>query len=319
MDKSRRDFLKTSLAVGVAAGAALSPIPVDAMSWEKKKKGPRRIAKRVLIIAFDGIRVDALAQARTPNIDALIARGSASMQTRDVMPSVTLPNFTSILTGSGPEVHGVDNNDWKVDKFRLPAVETDEDGYYPSVFKVLKDNVPGIKTAFYWNWKPLINPYNQKYIDDALFGEEDAYVPLYERAGEWLKEHRDEPSFTFLYTVHTDHAGHKHAWMSPEYIAAIEEGDVEVGRLVNFLKENKMLDDTHIFFITDHGGINYGHGGVSREEMIVPWVIAGPGIRKGFQITEANNTVNTASTVLHLFGVEQPLCWTGEVPMSMMV
>lgn len=156
MDKSRRDFLKTSLAVGVAAGAALSPIPVDA-----------------------------LAQARTPNIDALIARGSASMQTRDVMPSVTLPNFTSILTGSGPEVHGVDNNDWKVDKFRLPAVETDEDGYYPSVFKVLKDNVPGIK--------------------------------------------------------------------------------------------------------------------------------------KGFEITEANNTVNTASTVLHLFGVEQPLCWTGEVPMSMMV
>ena len=29
-----------------------------------------------------------------------------------------------------------------------------------------------------------------------------------------------------------------------------------------------------------------------------------------------NNTVNTAATVLRLFGVEQPLCWTGEVPES---
>ena len=37
--------------------------------------------------------------------------------------------------------------------------------------------------------------------------------------------------------------------------------------------------------------------------MIVPWVVEGPGIRKGFEITEPNNTVNTASTVLSLFGV----------------
>ena len=30
----------------------------------------------------------------------------------------------------------------------------------------------------------------------------------------------------------------------------------------------------------------------------------------------ANNTVNTASTVLRLFGLDQPLSWTGEVPES---
>ena len=44
--------------------------------------------------------------------------------------------------------------------------------------------------------------------------------------------------------------------------------------------------------------------------------LSGAGIRKGFTITEANNTVNTASTVLRLFDVNQPLCWTGEVPES---
>ena len=46
---------------------------------------------------------------------------------------------------------------------------------------------------------------------------------------------------------------------------------------------------------------------------IVPWGITGPGIRKGFKITEPNNTVNTAATILRLFDVEKPLPWTGEV------
>ena len=310
---SRRDFCKQSLAAGVAA--MLGPVTLDARDKSRKKKNKRN-AKRVLILTFDGIRVDGLQQARTPNIDALLQDGAASMTTRDVMPSNTLPNYTSHLTGSGPEIHGVTANDWTLSNYKLPAIETDEDGYYPSVFKVLKDQVPGIRTAFYWNWKQLINPYNQKYFDDKPFAEKDACPPLYDRAMEFIGTHRDEPTFVFLYTVHTDHAGHKYSWMSPEYIRAIEEGDEQVGRMVDFLKREGLYEETHIFFITDHGGIGKGHGGISTEEMIVPWGLRGPGIKKGFTITEANNTVNTASTVLHLFGAEQPLCWTGEVPMS---
>jgi predicted AlkP superfamily pyrophosphatase or phosphodiesterase len=238
------------------------------------------------------------------------------MSTRDVMPSVTLPNYTSHLYGAGPEVHGVTANDWKKDNFKLAAVETDEEGYFPSVFKVLKQNVKGIRTAFYWNWKPLVNPHNPRWFDDSMYAEKDAFVPLYDRAMEYIGGHRDEPLFMFLYSVHTDHAGHKYQWMSPEYIGSIEEGDVQVGRLIDFLKEEGLYDETHLMFISDHGGIGNGHGGISPEEMIVPWIIEGPGIKEGFTIDEPNNTVNTASTVLRLFGVEQPLSWTGEVPES---
>ena len=50
--------------------------------------------------------------------------------------------------------------------------------------------------------------------------------------------------------------------------------------------------------------------------MIVPWGITGPGIKNGFKMEEPNNTVNTAALLLYLFGVEQPTCWTGEVPFS---
>ena len=162
-------------------------------------------------------------KARTPHLDNLLAQGVLSLKTRVVMPSVTLPNWTSHLTGSGPELHGVVDNSWTIDKFKLPAVETDSDGYYPSVFKVLKDKKEGIKTAFYYNWPNLIYPYNQKYLDDVCFLENDAYAPYYERAFSFIKTHRDEPTLVFLYTVHTDHAGHNHKWMSPEYIRSIEE------------------------------------------------------------------------------------------------
>lgn len=46
------------------------------------------------------------------------------------------------------------------------------------------------------------------------------------------------------------------------------------------MKQEALYKDTHFMFLTDHGGINYGHGGVSTDEMIVPWGISGPGIKK---------------------------------------
>lgn len=46
------------------------------------------------------------------------------------------------------------------------------------------------------------------------------------------------------------------------------------------MKQEGLYKDTHFMFLTDHGGINYGHGGVSTDEMIVPWGITGPGIKK---------------------------------------
>ncbi len=309
MKNSRRNFFKKGLAGAVALGTASITQPVTAITAKVNASA----AKRIVLISLDGICVDGFLKAKTPNLDALLAEGSLSLDTRVVMPSVTLPNWTSHLTGSGPEQHGVVDNSWEISKFILPAIETDSEGYYPSVFKVLKKALPQVKTAFYYNWINLFYPYNKQYLDEVSYLEEDAYVPNYEKALSFLKENRKHPTLVFLYSVHTDHAGHKYKWMSPEYIQSIEEADVEIGRFIDKMKQEGLYNDTHFMFLTDHGGINYGHGGVSTNEMIVPWGITGPGIKKGFKITEANNTVNTAATILHLFKVKQPLSWTGEV------
>lgn len=315
MEFSRRNFLKGGLAAaGALALGGLLPSQELFAAGGRRRNSCRGKAKRVLLISLDGICVEGFKQAETPHLDKLLAGGVVSETTRVVMPSVTLPNWTSHLTGSGPEQHGVTDNGWTLDKHKLPGISKDAEGYYPSVFAVLKEKMPQIKTAFYYNWEPLFYPYNPKCLDEANYLENDAYVPNYEKAFDFMDKNRQAPALVFLYSVHTDHAGHKYKWMSPEYIRSIEEADAEIGKLLEKMRQADLYDDTHFFFLTDHGGIGRGHGGVSTHEMIVPWGIAGPGIAEGVKMEEANNTVNTAAVILSLFGVDKPDAWTGEVP-----
>ncbi len=272
---------------------------------------------RLLFIALDGITVEGLQEANTPNLDQLMNDGSYSLKTRVVMPSITLPNWTSHLTGSGPEQHGVTDNRWQYDNHVLPAVETDAEGYYPSIFKLVKEQVPGVKTAFYYNWINLIYPYNQNYFDRVRFLEDEGYVENYEDAFEFMRENAGAPQLLFLYTVHTDESGHRHGWMSPEYISSIEEADNQIGILLSRLKDAGLYEGTYFLFASDHGGTGTGHGGVTPVEMEVPWSLTGPGVPAGRELTRPNNTINTAVVIATLFGCETPDSWIGKMVPSL--
>jgi predicted AlkP superfamily pyrophosphatase or phosphodiesterase len=264
---------------------------------------------------LDGFSAEGFKTAKHPNLDKMVADGVLSLTTRPVMPSITLPNWTSHMTGSGPEEHGITSNDWTMEKHTLAPIATDKEGYYPSIFKVLKDEIPSSKIAYYYNWKELINPINKKYLDEVSFEENDRYQENYSKAYNFLVKNKQNPTLVFLYSVHTDHAGHSFKWMSPEYIKAIEDADVEIGILLNKLKTAGIYKDTHFLLITDHGGINQGHGGVSMSEMQVPWAITGPQIRKRGLITEFNSNKNTALVLAKIFGISKlPAAWTGAVP-----
>ncbi|MBN3520092.1 alkaline phosphatase family protein [Algoriphagus lutimaris] len=266
-----------------------------------KAKSP----KHVLIIGIDGLSVKGFQEAKTPNLDKLFSDGVLSLQTRVVMPSVTLPNWTSHLTAAGPEQHGVTNNNWTLGSHELSPIETDLEGYYPSIFKALKDENPEIKTAYFYNWGNLINSINQKYLDEVGFEENDGYQENYDKAFEFAKASKDSPFLIFLYTVHIDHAGHTNGWMSKEYIKAIEEADKAIGDLIKKMKSEDVFKNTNFFLITDHGGNEKGHGGLSREEMEVPWAIVGPNILKDQKFQIPNSNANTASVIATIFGVKE--------------
>ncbi|GAA0878701.1 alkaline phosphatase [Algoriphagus jejuensis] len=274
--------------------------------------------KRVVVIGIDGLSVDGYKTAKHPNLDELMKDGVLSMDTRPVMPSVTMPNWTSHLTSGGPEQHGVTGNEWRVDNQKFPPIEIDEAGYYPSIFKLLKDQVPGVKTAFYYNWAELINSFNKAYLDEVNFEENDGYAVNYGKAYDFIVENEDDPTLVFLYTVHVDHAGHSYKWMSPEYIKAIEDADAEIGKLIGKMKASGHYDDTNFLLISDHGGNPAsGHGGLSIEEMQVPWGITGPGIVKNRKMDEPNSNANTAAVIASIFGCRDLSVSTiGKVPGS---
>jgi len=282
--------------------------------------GYRQPAKprRVVIIGIDGFSVDGYKTAKHPNLDKLMKDGILSTNTRTVMPSVTMPNWTSHLTSGGPEQHGVTSNEWRIDNQKFPPIEVDEAGYYPSIFKIVKEQVPGVKTAFYYNWAELINSFNKAYFDEIGFEQNDGYLQNYSKAYDFIVENQDDPTLVFLYTVHVDHAGHGHNWMSPEYIKAIEDADLEIGNFIEKLKASGHYEDTNFLLISDHGGNPAsGHGGLSIEEMEVPWGITGPGIDKNQRLKEPNSNANTAAVLAEIFGCEElPKSWIGKVPSS---
>jgi predicted AlkP superfamily pyrophosphatase or phosphodiesterase len=316
-----KNNMNNKLKVGTITLSLVSVLFLTGCNSQKgtltEKGKTNKIAKRIVVIGLDGLSIEGYKTAKHPNLDQLMTNGTLSLSTRSVMPSVTLPNWTSHLTGSGPEQHGVDSNAWTVKEHILAPVEQDNEGYYPSIFKVLKERLPNMKTAYYYNWGNLINSINKKYLDEINFEEEDKYQKNYNLAFQFVKNHQKEPTLVFLYSVHTDHAGHNHSWMSTAYITAIEEADKEIGALMTKLKTAGLYEDTHFMLITDHGGKGSGHGGMSPVEMQVPWGVTGPGIQKGKILAEPSNNNDTAVVILRLFGfMDKPKAWTGEVPES---
>ena len=75
MEQSRRSFIKKSIWGAVALGAALPSAETIAVTTAKKKKK----AKRIVLLSLDGICVAGFQQAKTPNLDALLAEGVLSL------------------------------------------------------------------------------------------------------------------------------------------------------------------------------------------------------------------------------------------------
>lgn len=103
--------------------------------------------------------------------------------------------------------------------------------------------------------------------------------------------------------------------MSPEYIKSVKDADTDIGILLDKLKRAGIYKDMHFLLITDHGGINKGHGGVTMNEMQVPWAVVGPRIKKLGLIKEFNSNMNTAIVLAKIFGILRlPESWIGNSP-----
>ena len=76
-------------------------------------------ARHVVVIGIDGLSPDGIQKGATPQLHQLMKSGASTLHARAVMPTVSSPNWASMIMGAGPEQHGITTNDWEVDKFEI--------------------------------------------------------------------------------------------------------------------------------------------------------------------------------------------------------
>ncbi|MFP6739670.1 MAG: sulfatase-like hydrolase/transferase [Planctomycetota bacterium] len=100
------------------------------------------------------------------------------------------------------------------------------------------------------------------------------------------------------------------------YYGLIEMLDHEVGRLVKFMKGAGLLENTIIFFTSDHGDSHGSHGlqhkGHPEEESAgIPLLLHGPGVRKGLVSQVLASQIDFAPTLLSMAGIPVPESMVG--------
>jgi membrane-anchored protein YejM (alkaline phosphatase superfamily) len=128
-------------------------------------------------------------------------------------------------------------------------------------------------------------------------------------AAAFIREHR--PLLTLVHLDLVDHAGHEIGWLTPAYVQAVEKADALVATLLAAIDAGGTRASTIVLISADHGGAGKSHGGLTRAEIEIPWIINGPGVRRGHVIAAPVSTVDTAPTILHVLGVEAPAVWVG--------
>jgi predicted AlkP superfamily pyrophosphatase or phosphodiesterase len=249
----------------------------------------------VALTVIDGLRPDAVMPDRCPNLRAVMDRGASSLRAASIMPSVSLPCHMSIFHSVPPARHGVTTNEWSPMARPLPGL-------------IDVARAAGKRCAFVYNWEPLRNlgrpgSLSFSYFRDTAYTADGDRIIAEEAARAIAHDNLD---FIFVYFGTVDTAGHARGWMSQEYLAQAAYVDRELGKVLAALPQ-----DGHILILADHGGHDRSHGTDSVEDMTIPWVIAGPEIRRGYAIAAPVSLLDTAPTLARLLGIAPHAEWEG--------
>jgi len=223
-----------------------------------------------IVFFVDGVNRDVfdrmLAGGRLPMIGKyFVERGLYCERCVANVPSVTLANETSFVTGLFPGRHGVMGINW-FDRNRLFWRDYEEvnqkntvDGDYtaPTIFERLSDATTMSlffqahrgATKFVENWTSAGPPY--------FFG----WYDLVDRIALWrfdivahVAKARDAfPKFIIAYVLMPDMVAYRSGVSSPDYEQALEHTDAHIGRVLRDLETAGRLQNTVIVLTSDHG------------------------------------------------------------------
>jgi len=147
----------------------------------------------------------------------------------------------------------------------------------------------------------------------SIDGEADGYRYADSLSVEAAIEHlRDtDVDAAFVYLGDIDVVAHETNSRSPEYKAAIERADSQVGRLLDAVRARPTYsaEDWLILMGTDHGRNDAGgHGGTSASEKTIFYLASGPAVEPGTTGCPPEN-VDVAVTALAHIGLGPDPAW----------
>lgn len=258
------------------------------------------MSTKVILVVFDGCRPDALEQAHTPTVDALWKAGAYTWSAQTVVPSWTLPTHMSMFRGVSPQTHGVQANTYQHSA-----------AAFPSIMDVARH--AQLQTAMFYSWEELRDlsahgSLTMSYYRDCYTTPNADWMIAEQAAGHLAAE---QPDLSLVYFCESDLTGHEHGWMSAAYIAAIEHMDHALNHVVTTLQRAGLYDRFTWLVLADHGGHDHSHGSDHVEDITIPWILSGQGVKHDHAIQTPVRIVDTAATIAHLLGLALPNNWEG--------
>lgn len=277
---------------------------------------------KVVLIGIDGLLQRCLHQANNTAFEYLKTQGSYTFKARTAIEAVSAPGWSNILCGMDTESSGITDNgwlpSWLYNNTNKITPVTGADRPIPCIFEQLKKHDPSIKTVSLYSWDWLINfgslgiPGSVD-VDKFCDGHDaNSSIICDDQMSEIAYNMIDEDfDFMFWYFNSLDEAGHTYGFCSDKYIDRLSAINSKLHGFFDKLNEKNLTESTHVIVVTDHGAdyLGLNHGSQDNDNLIVPWFIMGPGIKKNNEILSLVKNLDTTSTITTLFNARRNTAW----------
>jgi len=247
-------------------------------------RAQRDEARRVVMISIDGLKPSVYTKAgpaKIPTLRRLMQEGAYASGVIGVLPTVTYPSHTTMITGVPPVLHGIYNN--RI----LDPEDTSNASWYWYARDIKVPTLPGVVkarglTTAAVSW-PVTVDADIDYLMPEFLGvtvhprwldlmralsRPRHLLDTYEAQGKpfaWPMTDTDRtdlaawivrtyrPHLTLLHIFDTDTAEHDYGPDSPEALAAIEQADANVKKMIDTVEAAGLKDTTDIVVVSDHG------------------------------------------------------------------
>jgi predicted AlkP superfamily pyrophosphatase or phosphodiesterase len=259
--------------------------------------------KHVVLIGIDGLgthnlyrsEFNGVAPPAVPHLNNIKENAAWTGKAQIDLRNWSGPNWVGMITGSNSDEHGVHTNGCRRSK------------EIPSIYQMIKEQMSDTQISVLYDWDKIKCHAGKGFVD--YFKKIKGTPGIAENAILELKNKK--PTFMFVYFGKVDTEGHSKGGFSKEYKKALEEVDMGVGKIIDYLKTSGLDKETLVIVTADHGH-EPTSGNHSSVDFPVPFFLMGPGIVPG-EITDGVRNNQVAAIVAFALGINPSPKWSSTI------